>query len=178
LRDHLVTILNASTLTGMDSEVQRSVELAEQILNGMDLNENTEVEPIVDECGALVTYEYTYHMADMSLLPVNPLDTPTPLGGTAVTPIATLATPITRTPTARPGDTVATVPAAQPTIQPTDRIPPGQATNQARPTREPKPTNDNNGGGNGGSGGGNDGGNNGGGGGNGGNNNGGGNGNP
>jgi serine/threonine protein kinase len=160
LRDRLLAILNASAPAEMDVEIRRAAELADQMLNGIDLNENARVEPVAGECGALVAYEATYRMADMPLLPVNPLDTPTPTNGTAVTPLATLGTPVVRTPTNRPGDSVLTAPPAEPT----DRIPPGQATRDARPTNEPRPTkepNDNNGGGGngGGGGGGNDGGN-------------------
>jgi len=151
LRNQLSAILNASAPAEMDAEIRRAAELADQMLNGIDLNENARVEPVAGECGAIVTYEATYRMADMPLLPVNPLDTPTATSGTAVTPTATFVSPVGMTPTSGPGDSVVTAPPAQPT----DRIPPGQATKEVRPTREPRPTretNDNNGGGNDGSG--------------------------
>jgi hypothetical protein len=135
LRDQLLAIFNAPTLSEMDTEIQRSAGLAEQILNGIDLNENTRVEPIADECGVLVTYESTYHMADMPLLPVNPFDTSTVTGGTALpSTTVTFASPITLTPTKRPSEADVT---AQP-VQPTD--PPARPTNAPRPTKEPKPT--------------------------------------
>ena len=163
LRDQLLAILNAAAPAEMDTEIRRAAELADQLLNGIDLNEDARVEPVLGECGALVTYEATYHMADMPLLPVNPLDTPTATSGIALTPTATFASSSVMTPANNPSDPVVTVPPGQPT----DWLPPGQATRQARPTREPKPTkepNGNNGGGNGGdNGGGNNGGGNGGG---------------
>ena len=153
LRDQLLAILNASAPTEMDAEIRRAVELADQVLNGIDLNENARVESAAGECGALIAYEAAYQMADMPLLPVNPFETPTATTGTAVTPVITFTSPAGMTPTRTSGDPVVTAPPAQPT----DRIPPGQATREARPTKEP---NDNNGGGNngGGGGGGNDGG--------------------
>jgi hypothetical protein len=69
LRDHMSTILSASTLTGMDTIIQRSADLADQMLNGIDLDENGEIDPVADECGILAAYDYA-HMADMPLLPV------------------------------------------------------------------------------------------------------------
>jgi hypothetical protein len=132
LRDHLVSILNAPTLSEMDAEIQRSLELADQILNGIDLNENAGVEPIAGECGVLVAYQATYQMADMPLLPVNPFETPTAMSE-ALTPFQTVTSvaPNSITPTKKPGDSVSTQPPSQPTN-------PGQA-----PTREPRPTNEN-----------------------------------
>ena len=152
LRDQLLAILDAPTLAEMDAEIQRSAELADQILNGIDLNENSMIEPIAGECGVFVAYEFTYQMADMPLLPVSPLDTPTAISETVLpSTTGTSASPVFMTPTRRPGDSISTAPP----VQPTNAKPPGQATKEVRPTKEPKPTKENEGGG---SGGGNDGG--------------------
>jgi hypothetical protein len=124
LRNQLMTILNAASLSEMDSAVQRSAAL---------------------ECGVLVAYDAAYRMADMPLLPVNPLDTPTPNFG-SVTPTQT-ATPgllISATPTKLLDDSPTDVPPQitnEPPPQPTNEPPP-QPTNEPppQPTRKPKPT--------------------------------------
>jgi outer membrane biosynthesis protein TonB len=136
LRDQLLTILNSASLSEMDSAIQRSAALADQMLNGIDLNENGTVEPISNECGVLAAYEATYRMADMPLLPVNPLETPTAMAGMG-TPSQT-ATPtlllISPTATERPVEVTDVPP-----VQPTDPPPP-QPTKKPRPTQKPKPT--------------------------------------
>jgi serine/threonine protein kinase len=145
LRNQLMTILNAASLSEMDSAVQRSAALADQILNGIDLNENGTVDALAEECGVLVAYDAAYRMADMPLLPVNPLDTPTPNFG-SVTPTQT-ATPgllISATPTKLLDDSPTDVPPQitnEPPPQPTNEPPP-QPTNEPppQPTRKPKPT--------------------------------------
>jgi serine/threonine protein kinase len=93
LREHMFTILSASTLTETDSIVRRSADLADQMLNGIDLDENGEIDPVADECGILSAYDYAYHMADMPLLPVtvNSL-------GTSISPSETVMPALTSTP--------------------------------------------------------------------------------
>lgn len=140
LRDRIASILDATTLTSMDSVVQRSADLADQMLNGVDLDENGKIDPVSDECGALVAYDYAYHMADMPLLPVtvNSLATAIALSET-VTPTLT-ATPsslIFPSPTGQPnqGGSPATVaPANEPPVE----QPPAPGNNQPRPTKKPK----------------------------------------
>ncbi len=58
LRQQISSILNAAAVSEMAQGIQRSAELADQILNGVDKNENGEIEPIADECGVLVAYEF------------------------------------------------------------------------------------------------------------------------
>jgi hypothetical protein len=137
LRQQISTILNAAALSEMAQGIQRSAELANQILNGIDKNENGEIEPISDECGVLVAYESTYKMADMPLLPVtaNPVDTLSATSDT-VTPSQT-ATPSSlfiATPTKRPGQNNVAA-----TIAPTKQPAP-TAHNNPNPTKKPKPT--------------------------------------
>jgi serine/threonine protein kinase len=137
LRQHLSTILNGAALSEKAQEIQRSAELANQILNGVDKNENGEIEPISDECGVLVAKESTYHMADMPLLPrtANPVNTLIAISETA-TPSQT-ATPsslFVATPTKQPGQNNGPATIA-PSKQP---APPGN--NNPNPTKKPKPT--------------------------------------
>lgn len=144
LREQLLTILNAASLPDMGSAIQRAATLADQVLNGIDLNENGTVESVSGECGVLAAYEATYRMADMPLLPVNPLDTPIPNPGlgtsspTATTELSIIASPTRRgdvTPTNAPPDVATNPPPNPPTNEP-----PGQPTRAPRPTRQPKPT--------------------------------------
>jgi hypothetical protein len=143
LRDQLLAILNASSLAEMESAVKRSAALADQMLSGIDLNENGSVEPLAAECGVVAAYEAIYRMADMPLLPVNPFDTPTAGAGsatplqTATPTLSTVVSPTARlhvSPTDRP-PVIATQPPGQPTSPP-----PPQATKKPRPTQKPKPT--------------------------------------
>jgi serine/threonine protein kinase len=142
LRDQLLAILNASSLADMDAAVQRAAELADQMLNGIDFSENGSVEALAGECGVLAAYRAVYRMADMPLLPVNPLDTPTAGAGTP-SPSATSVLTVVASPT--PGGNVSSTNAPPgvgtnpPPSQPTNQ-PPGQSTREPRPTREPKPT--------------------------------------
>jgi hypothetical protein len=147
LRDHISAILGAANLSEKAQEIQRSAELADQMLNGMDKNEDGQIEPVSEECGVLVAYDSTYHMADMPLLPVigNPLAqaTLTALAETVtVSPTATPLSPLNATPTKQPGQsaipvTVAPTSQSQPQPQPTS---PSNNNNQPKPTKKPKPT--------------------------------------
>jgi hypothetical protein len=135
LREQLLTILNASALTDMDQTIQHSAALADQMLNGIDLNENGTVEPVSGECGIRIAYESTYHMADMPLLPVNPFETPTALTGVATsspTATPTLLRGATATSTRRTDNS----PTNAPTVQPPNPHP----TQRPRPTARPRPT--------------------------------------
>jgi hypothetical protein len=141
LRDQLLTILNAASISEMDSAVQRSAALADQMLNGIDVSENGTVEPASGECGVLLAAEDTYRMADMPLLPVNPVDTPIAVSGTVTTtPTPTLT--FGRTASSTPRQVLSTnTPAGIATNPPppTDPPPP-PPTRRPHPTRKPKPT--------------------------------------
>ena len=143
LRDQLLTILNAETLSEADAAIQRSALLADQMLNGVDLNENGTIEPAAGECGVLAAYESTYRMADMPLLPVNPIDTPTAVNGLA-TPSQT-ATPtlfVAASPTRDKDEPTNPPPAVatNPPPNPPTHGPPPHPTREPRPTRVPRPT--------------------------------------
>jgi serine/threonine protein kinase len=152
LQDQLQKLLEAASLSDMDLAIQRSAALVDQILNGIDLNENGTVEPTSDECGVLAAREAAYRMADMPLLPVNPLDTPTALfgvGTSSPTATSTLfgksATPTegfgqaTNQPTSQATSQATRVVPTNPPPQPTNEPPP-RATKKPKPTKKPRPT--------------------------------------
>ena len=135
LRDQVTAILNTGTLSEMSQGVERSAELADRILNGVDRDESGEVEPISDECGVLAAHEAVYHMADMPLLPV----TASPLE-TALAVIETSTPTLTGSPTSffgitstrRPGDN------SQPaTVAPTRSITTNEPPTNQPPTSQP-----------------------------------------
>ena len=139
LRQQISSILNAAAVSEMAQGIQRSAELANQILNGVDKSENGEIEPIADECGVLVAYESTYHMADMPLLPVtaNPLGTITAITETVMpSQTATPSSFFTGTPT-KPQTQNGVPVTVAPTNQP---APPANNNHNPRPTKKPKPT--------------------------------------
>jgi len=67
LRDQLITILNSPFDPAMEGAVRQAVVLANQILNGIDVNGNERIEPIPGEGGALTAYAHAYYMADITL---------------------------------------------------------------------------------------------------------------
>jgi hypothetical protein len=127
LRDHISRILDSTALSGMDSVIQRSANLANQIMNGVDEDENGTIDPVSDECGVLAAYDYTYRMADMALLPVT------------VNPQAAMTGTITPTLTATPSSHFILTPTRQPNGNPSTLAPANQpGNNQSRPTKKPK----------------------------------------
>jgi serine/threonine protein kinase len=81
LRTLLLTILSSTSGSDSSQPMLDVVALADQMLNGTDLDGNGKVEPASGECGAKVAYEYAYYMADMPILPVGVLsNTITPVG--------------------------------------------------------------------------------------------------
>ena len=150
LRESVLTILNSTSFSDMDKPVRDSVALADQILNGVDQDDNGTIEPASGECGVRTTYEYAYYMADMPLLPVNPLDTPT--ATSTPSPTATGSTFITRptnTSTRPPNTSFNTPipipptdsPPTDPPTNPTDSPPndPGPPERTKRPSHTPRP---------------------------------------
>lgn len=69
LRDQLIGVVEASSLSEAESFIRQAVVLANQIRNGVDVNGNENVEPIPGEGGAMTAYEHSYYMADILLLP-------------------------------------------------------------------------------------------------------------
>ena len=129
LHDHILTILTSVSAADMDQSIRDSVTLADQILNGIDRDNNGKIEPASRECGVLTSYEYAYYMVDMPLLPVNALDAPSSSTGTGS---------LTTTPSifiTRPTNTSLRSPN---TPVPPTNIPPSNPTNDPRPTQRPK----------------------------------------
>ncbi len=69
LRDQLIAIIEAPTLPEAESAIRQSVVFANQILNGIDVNGNENIEPIPGEGGAMTAYDHSYYMADIFLMP-------------------------------------------------------------------------------------------------------------
>jgi len=69
LRDQLFAVLEATSLTDAEDPVRGAVVLAGQILNGLDINGNENIEPIAGEGGAMTAYDHSYYMADIQVKP-------------------------------------------------------------------------------------------------------------
>ena len=69
LRDITKRIVQAPDGANIEADVRTAVTLANQILNGLDINGNESIEPIAGEGGALTAYQHAYYMADMPILP-------------------------------------------------------------------------------------------------------------
>jgi hypothetical protein len=84
LEELLIAILEAPAGSDLNEQIVDVVILADKLLNGIDLNNNGTIEPIVGECGAQFAYTYAYGIADMPLIStglVAGFGTPTPPGG-------------------------------------------------------------------------------------------------
>ncbi len=68
LRDASERIAQAPAGADIEADVRTAVALASQILNGLDINGNESIEPIVGEGGALTAYQHAYYMADIPIL--------------------------------------------------------------------------------------------------------------
>ena len=69
LRDQLIAVLEATSLTDAEDPVRQAVVLAGQILNGVDVNGNENIEPIPGEGGTITAYNHSYYMADILVKP-------------------------------------------------------------------------------------------------------------
>ncbi|MBK8782042.1 MAG: protein kinase [Anaerolineales bacterium] len=69
LRDTAKRILQAPEGANIEADVRTAVTLADQILNGLDIDGNESVDPIPGEGGANTAYQHAYYMADMPILP-------------------------------------------------------------------------------------------------------------
>jgi len=90
--------LNAPTAADALPYTNQMVGLANRILNGEDLNDNGQIEPVTGEGGALTAYRYSQSAADyypeLLVTPLTPTPTATLAGnGPTPTPTATTGTP-------------------------------------------------------------------------------------
>ncbi len=92
LREVLLSILKSPAGSDMEETVRATALLADQILYGIDLDGNEKIEPILGEGGALTAYEHAYYMADMPIVPIDPLYIPS-TGPESANPSATMVTP-------------------------------------------------------------------------------------
>ncbi len=69
LRDITKRIVQAPEGANVEADIRNAVVLANQILNGLDINGNEIIEPITGEGGALTAYQHAYYMADIQILP-------------------------------------------------------------------------------------------------------------
>lgn len=68
LRDVSERIVQSPDGANIEADVRSAVALANQILNGLDVNGNEAIEPVAGEGGALTAYQHSYYMADMPIL--------------------------------------------------------------------------------------------------------------
>lgn len=71
LRSLLLKILTSSSDAEISKAADDLVALSNQVLDGIDLDQNGKVDPVSGECGAKTAYEYAYYMADMPIAPVS-----------------------------------------------------------------------------------------------------------
>jgi hypothetical protein len=69
LRDTTKRIVQAPEGANIDADMRNAVTLANQILNGLDINGNEVIEPIAGEGGAITAYQHAYYLADMPIMP-------------------------------------------------------------------------------------------------------------
>ena len=128
LRSLLLTILTSSSETEISGAIEDLTALSDQILNGIDVDNNGMVDTISQECGARTVYEYAHYMADMPILPVSIAYQLTSVANATSSPIYLAPT--------RTRQSSQNTPAVS-TPQPN---PPQQNTRQPKPTKKPKPT--------------------------------------
>jgi len=68
LRDQLIAVIEAPSLAEAEGAIRQAVVLANQILNGVDINGNENIEAIPGEGGTITAYQHSYYMADIQLL--------------------------------------------------------------------------------------------------------------
>jgi hypothetical protein len=125
LRSLLLTILTSDTEADVSKATDDLVTLANQLLNGMDQDNNGKIGAVPGECGAKTTFEYAYYMADMPLFPVSISYQLTAVANATSSPISIAPT---RTRQSSQNTPAANTPNSQ------------QNTRQPKPTKKPNPT--------------------------------------
>jgi len=69
LRDLAVNIARISETQDAEADLREAVTLANQMLEGIDLNGNESVDPIPGEGGAMTAFEHAEYMSDMPIYP-------------------------------------------------------------------------------------------------------------
>ena len=71
LRELLLTILTSTSDAEISEAMSEAVVLVDQMLHGIDLDEDGTVDAVARECGVETAYEYAYYMVDMPILPAS-----------------------------------------------------------------------------------------------------------
>jgi hypothetical protein len=124
LRGLLLKILTSTSDSEIAAAIDDLVTLTDQALNGIDVDNNGNVDTVSGECGAKTVDEFAYYMADM---PISPVSISYQLTAVA----AATSSPISVAPTR-------THQSSQNT--PVGNNPPNNNQNQPRPTKKPHPT--------------------------------------
>ena len=69
LRDLALHIAGATEGQDIEADVKRATVLANQMLNGIDIDGNELVDPIEGEGGAMTAFEHAQYMSDMPIYP-------------------------------------------------------------------------------------------------------------
>jgi hypothetical protein len=69
LRDTVIRIARSESDADMEADVRSAVTLADQMLNGIDINGNETIDPIPGEGGAITAYQHADYMSDMPIFP-------------------------------------------------------------------------------------------------------------
>ena len=69
LRDIAIRIAQSKPGDDVSADVRLAATLADQMLNGIDINGNETIDPIPGEGGAITAYEHADYMSDMPILP-------------------------------------------------------------------------------------------------------------
>ena len=69
LRDLAMSILQSATPADALDKINQAAQLADQLLNGLDLNGNEVIEPIKGEGGAITAHDHATYMANMDIYP-------------------------------------------------------------------------------------------------------------
>jgi serine/threonine-protein kinase len=125
LQSLLISILTSTSETEVSGAIKDLVSLSDQILNGIDVDNNGTVDTLSGECGARSAYEYAYYMADMPILPVS-------LSYQLTAVANATSSPIFISPTKTRQSSQSTPSVNTPNSQ--------QNTRQPKPTKKPKPT--------------------------------------
>jgi len=101
LRESVLAILSSTAGSNLEQPISDSVRIADQLLNGIDVDGDGSIDSVEGECGANVIFESSYLMAEMPLLPVGLLPTVTITAtGLTSTPVPSVITaPIIVSPT-------------------------------------------------------------------------------
>jgi hypothetical protein len=141
LRDLLLAILNSTSEAETSESIRALVALTDQMLNGIDADNNGKIDMVSGECGAAAAYEYAYHMADMPILRTS-LDyqltvvagfTP---GPTSAVQNSSGSTPVVSTP--KPANTKKPVPTQKPKATKKPNPSEDKPDNPNKPTKKPK----------------------------------------